>query len=134
MNCLKCHENDKTKYFYPNIIEKGAIPIINRPTRISEHLSSLIDNILTTGVLNNPLKKGIIKLDLSDHFSIFFSIRLTKEKLQEGVIKIKKNVFSKRNITSFKEQLSLLHWRHIDFNGTVFLKIKISNPLRSAKV
>ena len=24
-----------------------------------------------------------------------------------------------RNITFFKEQLSLLHWRHIDFNGTV---------------
>ena len=24
-----------------------------------------------------------------------------------------------RNITSFKEQLSLFHWRHIDFNGTV---------------
>ena len=24
-----------------------------------------------------------------------------------------------RNITSFKEQLFLLHWRHIDFNGTV---------------
>ena len=22
-------------------------------------------------------------------------------------------------MTSFKEQLSLLHWRHIDFNGTV---------------
>ena len=36
---------------------------------------------------------------------------------------------SKRKITSFKEQLSLLHWRHIGFNGTVneiydtFLKI-----------
>ena len=38
-------------------------------------------------------------------------------------------VYSKRNITSFKEQISVLHWRHIDFNGTVneiydtFLKI-----------
>ena len=33
--------------------------------------------------------------------------------------KDKKWVFSKPNITSFKEQLSLLHWRHTDFNGTV---------------
>ena len=33
--------------------------------------------------------------------------------------KDKKRVFSKRNITSFKEQLSLLHWKHVDFNGTV---------------
>ena len=119
MNCLKYHENAKTKYFYNNIFEKGAIPIINRPTRISEHSASLIDNILTTDIFNSSLKKGIIKSDVSDYFPIFFSIRLTKEKLQEGVIKIKKRVFSKRNITTFKEQLSLLHWRHTDFNGTM---------------
>ena len=29
MNCLKYHENTKTKYFYDNIFEKDAIPIIN---------------------------------------------------------------------------------------------------------
>ena len=32
---------------------------------------------------------------------------------------MKQRVFNNCNITSFKEQLSLLHWRHIDFNGTV---------------
>ena len=59
MNCLKYHENAKTKYFYDNTFEKGAIPIVNRPTRISEHSASLIDNILTTDIFNNSLKKGI---------------------------------------------------------------------------
>ena len=90
MNRLKYHENAETKYLYDNIFENGAIPIINRPTGISEHSASLIDNILTTGIFNNSLKKGIIQSGVSDHFPIFFSIRLTKEKLQEGVIKIKK--------------------------------------------
>ena len=66
------------------------MPIVNWPTRISEHSASVIDNILMTDIVNNTPKKGIIKLDVSDHFPIFFSIRLTKEKLQEGVIKIKK--------------------------------------------
>ena len=119
MNCLKYHENAKTKYFYDNIFEKGAIPIINRPTRISEHSASLIDNILTTDIFNNSLKKSIVKSDVCDHFPIFFSIELTKGKLREGFIILKKIVFNKRNITSFKEQLSLLHWRHIVFNETV---------------
>ena len=41
-------------------------------------------------IFNNSLKKGIIESDVSDHFPMFFSIRLTKEKLQEGIIKIKK--------------------------------------------
>ena len=83
LNCLKYHENAKTKYFYDNIFEKGAIPIINRPTRISEHSASLIDNILTIDIFNNSLKKGIIKSNVCDHFPRFFSIRVTKEKLQE---------------------------------------------------
>ena len=57
MNFLKYHEIAKTKYFYDNIFEKGAIPIINRPTRISEHLASLIENILMTDIFNNSLRK-----------------------------------------------------------------------------
>ena len=85
-------------------------------------------------------------------------MQMTKEKLREGVIKIKKIVFNKRNLTSFKEQLSPLHWRHIDFNETVneiydmflrtltdiydanftireyILKDKTSNPCGSAKL
>ena len=64
------------------------------------------------------ITKGIIKSDVSNHFPIFFSIQLNKEKLWK-VYKIKKIVFNNRNITPFKEQLPLLHWRHIDFNGTV---------------
>ena len=90
INCLKYHENAKTKHFYDNTFEKAAIPIINRPTRILEHSGSLIDNILTTGIFNNSLKKDIIKLDLSNHFQMLFSIQLTKERLQEDVIKIQK--------------------------------------------
>ena len=92
-NCLKYHKNAKTKYFFDNIFERGTTPIINWSTWISEHSASLIDNILTTDIFNSSLKKGIIKWDVSDHFPIFFSIRLTKEKLQEGVIKIKKGFF-----------------------------------------
>ena len=93
MNCLKYHENAKTKHFFDNIFEKDPIPIISRPTPISEHSASLIDNFLTTGIFNNSLKKGIIKSDVPDHFPIFFSIQLSKRKLRKGVIKIKKKSF-----------------------------------------
>ena len=56
MSCLKYHENGKTKHFYDISFEKGAIPVINCPTRILEHSASLIDNILTTDIFNNSLK------------------------------------------------------------------------------
>ena len=83
-------KNAKTKHFYENIFEKSAIPIINRPTRISQHSANLTDNILTTDMFNNFLRKGIIKSDVSGYCPIFFLIQLTKGKLQEGFIKIKK--------------------------------------------
>ena len=89
MNCLKYHENAKAKYFYDDIFEKAVILIINRSTRISEHSASLTNKILATDIFNNSLKKGIIKSDVSHHFSIFFSIQLTETKLQESAIKIK---------------------------------------------
>ena len=85
------------KHFYNNIFEKGAIPIKNHPTGISEHSASLIDNILTTNIFNYSLKKSIIKSDVSGHFPIFFLIQLAKEKLREDVIKIEKKVFNNRN-------------------------------------
>ena len=44
---------------------------------------------------------------------------INERKTSGRCYKDKKRVFSKRNITSFKEQLSLLHWKHTDFNGTV---------------
>ena len=69
------------KHFYDNIFEKGALPFINLPTRISEHSASLIDNILTIDIFNNSLKKGLIKSNVSDQFPIFFSLKLTKENL-----------------------------------------------------
>ena len=78
------------KHHDDNIFEKGAIPNINCPTRISEHSAKIFDNILTTDIFNNSLKKGIIKSDVFDHFPIFFSMQLTKGKFRESVIKIKK--------------------------------------------
>ena len=117
LNCLAYFENNKVKKFYNSMFEKRAIPIINRPTRVTNHSATLIDNIITTDIFDGTLKKGIIKTDVSDHFAIFFSCRLTNKKTSFDKIKIKKRVFSEKNIKSFKEQLELLHWEHIDLSS-----------------
>ena len=62
-----------------------------------------------TDISENFQKKGIIKSDVSDHFTKFFSMQLKKEKLRQGVMKKKKRVFNKYKITSFRGKLSLLH-------------------------
>ena len=88
MSCLKRYKNTKTKHFYDNVFQIGAIPIINCLSQILEHSASLIDNILTTEIFNISLKKSITQRCLLSFSNIFLN-QLVKEKFWE-YIKIKK--------------------------------------------
>ena len=50
--------------------------LINKPMRVSENKSSIIDNIYTD--VFKTLVNGIFKTDFSDHYSIFCATDLTK--------------------------------------------------------
>jgi len=119
LNCFDYYENENIKTFYNNLFEMGTIPIINRPTRITNSSSSLIDNILTTDFFNKSLKKGIIKTDVSDDFPIFFSISIDSKRVNNEKIEIKKRIYNNKNLISFKEQLSLIDWNHINFDSDI---------------
>ena len=44
-------------------------PLITKPTRVTNHSTTLIDNIFSENSLN--YRAGILSNDISDHFSIF---------------------------------------------------------------
>ena len=46
-------------------------PLINKPTRISKHSATIIDNIFYNNIEKNTTFNGILITDLSDHFPIF---------------------------------------------------------------
>ncbi|XP_065652985.1 uncharacterized protein LOC136080294 [Hydra vulgaris] len=119
INSFDYYENQSSKNFFNGLFETGTIPLINRPTRITSHSSSLIDNILTTDFFNKSLKKGIIKTDVSDHFPIFFSICVNLKKEKQGKVFIKKRLINNNNLNSFREQLSLVDWGYINFNDNI---------------
>ena len=50
--------------------------LINKPMRVSENKSSIIDNIYTN--VSKTLVNGIFKTDFSDHYSIFCVTDLVK--------------------------------------------------------
>ena len=70
--------------------EKGAIPLTDRPARVTTSNAMLIDNIFMNWVFDMSLKNGIIKTSISDHFAIFTAIKLSDEKTRNQKIKIKK--------------------------------------------
>ena len=73
IDLLKYDVHQKTKDFVDDIVALGFIPIITKPTRITNHSATLIDHIYTN-ISNEDVKSGIIITDISDHFSVFATV------------------------------------------------------------
>ena len=56
--------------FINQIISKKFLPIINRPTRVTPHSCTLIDNIFCNRV-DEVKSSGVIPTNISDHFPVF---------------------------------------------------------------
>ena len=102
LNCLKFHQSSEIRQFFNNMFEKGVLPLINRPTRVTTSSATLIDNIFTNCPFDKSFKKGIIKTSISDHFTIFVAVKISNEKTKNQKIKIKKRIFSDKNKESSK--------------------------------
>ena len=53
------------------MLTSSYIPLINKPTRVTETTATIIDNIFTNSNNWNNISRGILPTDVSDHFSIF---------------------------------------------------------------
>ena len=96
---------------------KRAIPLINRPTRVTTLNPTLVDNIFTNCVFDTSLKKEIIKTSISKHFVVFASVKLSNEKTKNQKIKIKKIFFSDKNKKSIKQDLQKINWEELNISN-----------------
>ena len=114
LNCLELRQSSEIRQFFNNMFQKGAIHLINRPTRVTTSSVTLIDNIFTICVFDTSLKNGKIKSSISDHFAIFTAIKPSNEKTRNPKIKIKKRFFSDKNKKSFKQDLQRINWEELN--------------------
>ena len=70
-------EHAVTQEFIDSLFSYMLIPIITRPTRLTAHTATLIDNIFTN-CLTQIITNGIIINDISDHLPIFASFNNEK--------------------------------------------------------
>ena len=75
--------------------------LINKPTQVAKTSATKIDNVITTNIFDESLKKGIIKSDLSDHLPIFFSISTSKPPQDSSPLKPKKTYFQRKQPSLF---------------------------------
>ena len=72
VDLLKCNEDYFSQDFIDSILSHSFIPSITRPTRLSSHSCTLIDNIFSN--VDKETKSDIILSDISDHCPIFAKI------------------------------------------------------------
>ena len=50
------------------MFEFSMIPATNKPTRVTSHTATTIDNSITNSIFDNYFESAIIKTDVSDYF------------------------------------------------------------------
>ena len=69
IDLLKYHSHQQTERHLDMIYSLDLLPVITKPTRMTNHTATLIDHIYTNSV--NRLTSGIITVDISDHLPVF---------------------------------------------------------------
>lgn len=88
INLLNCDVHQPTHDFVDTCFSNCFIPTINKPTRITKHSATLIDNIITNNIINSSSFHGILLCDISDHFPVF----LIEQNLNIKVKEINKKI------------------------------------------
>ena len=107
------HDTDTHAQNYFNCMSQhGLIPVISRPTRITDHSMTLIDHIFTNS-LSNFLKSGILKDPFADHLGVFIKISLNNSIpiLNNGTYFF--TDFSDANTTKFENLIYDANWQTV---------------------
>jgi hypothetical protein len=104
INLFNSDTHSPTSQFIDSLYSKSLFPLINRPTRICNESSTLIDNIFSNNIFNDTLCNGLFFTDITDHFPVFsincgFNVEAPKEH-------IRSRMYTDINKTKFNYELS----------------------------
>ena len=143
LDILKHNSNHATKYILDTMYSVGLYPLIDRPSRITNHSSTLIDNIFTNAKEYNNVS-GLLVNDITDHLPIFAFCDYPNPKRQEKKLYTKKRVINQNTIDLLADKLSevdrdnVLNLSEVDlaYNAFVSTCVRLYNqccPIRLVK-
>lgn len=111
IDLLKVNIHKQTTNFYNCLLAHHFLPIITRPTRITDHSATLIDHIFTTA-WPRVAASSIITSDISDHLPTFVHLNC-ETKLPTKSATDNFRIISNEGISTFQEALSTIDWSPI---------------------
>ena len=111
LDLLKHECHSVTAQFIESLFAFGFLPMITKPTRITAHSATLIDNIFTNNTTVSS-RSGLIISDISDHlpiFSIVFGDYLRKDSNSFTI-----RDTSEKRVNEFRHKLENTNWDFSD--------------------
>ena len=98
INLLSIEKHQPSHDFFDIMMSHSYLPVITKPTRVTQRSATLIANIFCGGLFDtDKLYSGILYTDISDHLPIFH-IDYSIEK-NEAPQFIRKRIFSDKNVS-----------------------------------
>ena len=144
MDFLKASRHTKTQKFMEYNLEINMLPVITKPTRITDTSATLIDNILISGKLQQAYHSGIIISDMSDHLPTVIKLLSAKQDMKKQQI-LTYRIITDEKIKLINEELQGYIWEEIlekrgtddSFNilhETLILSMDKHMPLKTKKL
>ena len=109
INFLKFSEHTQTEEFLDTLYANNILPIITKPTRLTDHTATLIDHIYTNCLQN--CTAGILTVDITDHLPIFCIVRT--QSIGNNSNKKYFRDYSKFNKDLYLDDIKLINWHEI---------------------
>ena len=96
--------------------QNGFVPVISRPTRITNHTATLIDHIFVNSV-HSIAKSGVITEPVADHLATYVALLINPNKPNHRNISFDQSnarKMSDENLEKFKRAIENTDWTEID--------------------
>ena len=116
MDLLKMSKHKQTQKFLDLNLDEDLLPTITKPTRITGHSSTVLDNIFISRRLQSSFISGIITTDLSDHLPTLICLKDLRQETRTQKI-IKYRTISTESIKNMNDELNSYNWMELLSNS-----------------
>ena len=130
IDLLNPNKHRKTDEFINTLYSLSLYPKITRPSRITSHCATLIDNIFTN-VLDNNIISGLLINDITDHLPVFIVYNCNYNKTSKDIRPLQRqSAVTTPTLKLRKMPSKYSYWPAKPVSGTIVVILSINTFYR----